>query len=158
MIGFYESNKTPGFNDAEKGYLSFLEGNKISGEVWSSNPLIVLATNEKVNKLYYPVYNSDASKSFLEYLQDSSNIEYVFMDNCGGGIICPACEPPLHNMLPISNGTIRLFQQARSLSLLKLSRLYFSRDSRDESHKLFTRFLEYHMGRRPRSLDVLEQL
>ena len=75
-----------------------------------------------------------------------------------GGIICPDCEPPLHNMLPLSNGTIRLFQQARNLSLLKLSRLYFSRDSRDESHKLFTRFLEYHMGRRPRSLDVLEQL
>jgi DNA repair protein RecO (recombination protein O) len=75
-----------------------------------------------------------------------------------GGIVCPSCEPPLHNMLPLSNGTIRLFQQARSLSLLKLSRLYFSRDSRDESHRLFTRFLEYHMGRRPRSLDVLEQL
>lgn len=75
-----------------------------------------------------------------------------------GGIICPDCEPPLHNMLPLSNGTIRLFQQARSLSLLKLSRLCFSRDSRDETHRLFSRFLEYHMGRRPRSLEVLEQL
>lgn len=75
-----------------------------------------------------------------------------------GGIVCPRCEPPLHNMLPLSNGTIRLFQQARSLSLLNLSRLVFSRDSRDESHKLFTRFLEYHMGRRPRSLEILDQL
>jgi DNA repair protein RecO (recombination protein O) len=75
-----------------------------------------------------------------------------------GGIICARCEPPLHNMLPLSNGTIRLFQQARSLSLIKLSRLCFSRDSQNETHKLFTRFLEYHMGRRPRSLDVLGQL
>ena len=75
-----------------------------------------------------------------------------------GGIVCPSCEPPLHNMLPLSNGTIRLFQQARNLSLLKLTRLYFSRDSQEESHRLFTRFLEYHMGRRPRSLDVLAQL
>ena len=75
-----------------------------------------------------------------------------------GGIVCPVCEPPLHNMLPLSNGTIRLFQQARSLSLLNLSRLCFSRDSQEESHRLFTRFLEYHMGRRPRSLDVLAQL
>jgi DNA repair protein RecO (recombination protein O) len=75
-----------------------------------------------------------------------------------GGIVCPRCEPPLHNMLPISNGTIRLFQQARSLSLLKLNRLYFSREAREETHTLFSRFLEYHMGRRPRSLDILEQL
>lgn len=75
-----------------------------------------------------------------------------------GGIICPRCEPPLHNMLPVSNGTIRLFQQARSLSLLKLNRLHFSRDSLDECHRLFTRFLEYHMGRRPRSLEILAQL
>jgi len=75
-----------------------------------------------------------------------------------GGIMCPKCEPPLHNMLPLSNGTIRLFQQARSLSLLNLNRLFFSRESQDESHTLFVRFLEYHMGRRPRSLDVLEQL
>ncbi len=75
-----------------------------------------------------------------------------------GGIVCPRCEPPLHNMLPVSNGTIRLFQQARSLSLSRLNRLYFSRDSQEETHKLFTRFLEYHMGRRPRSLEILNQL
>jgi len=63
-----------------------------------------------------------------------------------------------NSMLLFLNRAIRLFQQARGLLLLNLSRLYFSRDSRNETHKLFTRFLEYHMGRRPRSLDVLEQL
>jgi hypothetical protein len=36
------------------------------------------------------VYNKDVSKSFYAYLSNSSeNIGYVFMDNCGGGIICP---------------------------------------------------------------------
>ncbi len=75
-----------------------------------------------------------------------------------GGIICPRCAGQAPELLRLSNGTIRLLQQAQALDGLRLQRLYFSQVARDESRRIFTRFLEFHIGHRPRSLDILEQL
>ena len=76
-----------------------------------------------------------------------------------GGIVCPRCQPQQPGLLPLSNGTIRIFQQAQNLNLLKIHRLCFSQTAHDEGKLIFGKFLEYHIGgRRPRSLDILEQL
>jgi len=75
-----------------------------------------------------------------------------------GGIVCPACQDRIADLLPLSNGAIRIFQQAAALEMQKLNRLVFSPAEHDESRQVFGRFLEYHMGRKPRSLAVMEQL
>jgi len=75
-----------------------------------------------------------------------------------GGIVCPGCQQQFSDLLPLSNGTIRIFQQAQDLALAKLSRLFFSPAEHEEGRLIFGRFLEYHMGRKPRSLAIMEQL
>jgi hypothetical protein len=86
---FYLGNGTVVSNPAAEGYFKFLEGKGVSGEVWSSNPVVSVYTDARINKIYYPVYDAGISTNFYNYLtRKSDKIEYVFLDNCGGGIIC----------------------------------------------------------------------
>ena len=58
-------------------------------EVWSSNPSVSAYTDAQVFLLYYPVYESKSIKSLRYYLSNNTyRIGYVFLDTCGGGIIC----------------------------------------------------------------------
>jgi DNA repair protein RecO (recombination protein O) len=75
-----------------------------------------------------------------------------------GGIVCTKCQIRHHDLLPLSKGTIRIFQQAKNLSLIKLNRIFFSHDEHEEGRLIFGKFIEYHMGKKPKSLDVMEQL
>ncbi len=75
-----------------------------------------------------------------------------------GGIVCSKCLNKHPNLLPLSNGTIRIFQQAQNLALLKINRIFFSPSANEEGKMIFGKFLEYHVGRRPKSLDLLDQL
>ena len=75
-----------------------------------------------------------------------------------GGIVCTKCQVQQPNLLPLSNGTIRIFQQAQNLALLKLSRIFFSSAEHEEGKVIFGKFLEFHIGKKPKSLDILEQL
>lgn len=65
----------------------------IKGEIWTSNPIIAAHSNSKLEKMYYPIYDKGVSTDFKEYLQTNhEKIGAVFLDNCGGGIICPPEE------------------------------------------------------------------
>ncbi len=75
-----------------------------------------------------------------------------------GGIVCSKCRAQLPDLLQLSNGTIRIFQQAQNLDLFKLNRIFFSAVEQEEGKQIFSRFLEYHIGKRPKSLGILEQL
>jgi DNA repair protein RecO (recombination protein O) len=75
-----------------------------------------------------------------------------------GGIVCSACREGGDGMLPLSKGTIRIFQQAQTLSLLKLHRIFLSPAEHEEGRRICVKFLEYHLERKPKSLAVLEQL
>jgi len=75
-----------------------------------------------------------------------------------GGIVCSQCRGKHADLLPLSNGTIRIFQQAQTLALLKINRIFFSPSEHAEGRLIFGKFLEYHAGRRPKSLDLLNQL
>jgi len=70
-------------------YFSFLEDKSPVGEIWTSHPNIALYSDSLIKKIYYTDFNSDASTLFYSYLQvNHHKIEYVFLDNCGGGIMC----------------------------------------------------------------------
>lgn len=66
---------------------------EIKGEIWTSNPIIAAYTDAKLEKIYYPIYDKALSGDFTEYVKTNHNkIGAVFLDNCGGGIICPQGE------------------------------------------------------------------
>lgn len=91
---FYVSNENTKYVAEELGYFKYLEGRKVAGEIWSANPSIAFFTDAKINKIYYPIYNKGISTTFNTYVKENSEkIEYVLLDNCGGGIICPPDEP-----------------------------------------------------------------
>ncbi len=101
---FYINNENMNKNPAAEDYFSYLKDKDVSREVWTSNPVISFYTDAPLNKIYYPVYDDEVSADFYNYLnKKSENIEYVLLDNCGGGIICPsdevACEEKNKQML-----------------------------------------------------------
>lgn len=75
-----------------------------------------------------------------------------------GGIICSACHKESDTYPCLSHGTIKIFQQAQQLSLEKLNRIHFSAASQGEGKLIMAQFLEYHIGRKPKSLEFIEQL
>ena len=88
-VRFYINKEVVVTNPAAEGYFRFLEHKDVSGEIWSSNPVVAVYTDAKVDKIYYPVYDAGISADFYNYLtKHTENVEYVFLDNCGGGIIC----------------------------------------------------------------------
>ncbi|MBW3004232.1 glycosyltransferase family 39 protein [Candidatus Woesearchaeota archaeon] len=86
---FYVGNENTNTNPAAEIYFTYLQDKDISGEVWTSNPTVSFYTDAPLNKIYYPVYGEEASTDFYNYLRSKTrDIEYVLLDNCGGGIIC----------------------------------------------------------------------
>ena len=86
---FYLGNENTVTNPVAEDYFRWLEDKDVSGEIWSSNPVVSVYTDAKIRKIYYPVYDAGISADFYDYLSnESGRIEYVFLDNCGGGIIC----------------------------------------------------------------------
>ncbi len=105
---FYISKENTKYAAEEMGYFKYLEGREVIGEIWSANPSIAFFTDAKINKIYYPVYDQGVSAAFNKYLLKSKGkIEYVLLDNCGGGIICPPDEPACEAE---TNSTIRFLE------------------------------------------------
>ena len=91
---FYLGNEVVVTNPSAEKYFQFLDGKKISGEVWSGNPTIAFYTDARIEKMYYPVYNEGVSTNFYNYLiNNSDKIQYILWDNCGGGMICAETDP-----------------------------------------------------------------
>jgi len=88
-IRYYYENEARQPNIAAEKYFSFLDGKNIGGEIWTANPIIAAYTDKKLEKIYYPIFDSNLSANFTEYVAlHSDEIGAVFLDNCGGGIIC----------------------------------------------------------------------
>ncbi len=84
------------------------------GEIWSSNPVHALFTDRRIEKVYYPVFNSSIANKFALYVKENrSKIGGVLLDNCSGGIICPpsddACEKSLEEMLSTLDSSLNRF-------------------------------------------------
>ena len=89
-IRYYYSNELQQPDETTEHYFAYIEGRNISGEIWTANPIIAAHTDAKIEKIYYPVYGTNVSRDFTNYVTaHSDKISAVLLDNCGGGIICP---------------------------------------------------------------------
>lgn len=75
-----------------------------------------------------------------------------------GGILCAACHQHNDAFPEISHGTIKIFQQVQQVNLEKVHRIHFSAALHAEGKLILSRFLEYHMGRKPKSLEFIEHI
>ena len=85
---FYFGNERQTPNPVEEAYFAFLK-EKPAGEVWTSNPIIAAHTDAKLEKIYYPIFDEGLLRDFYNYVSlHADRISYIFLDNCGGGIMC----------------------------------------------------------------------
>jgi 4-amino-4-deoxy-L-arabinose transferase-like glycosyltransferase len=92
-IRYYYGNEPQQPDAVAEEYFNYLSDKKITGEAWTANPIIAAYTDAKLEKIYYPIYDEGVLKDFTDYIEaNSQNISAVFLDNCGGGIICPPNE------------------------------------------------------------------
>ena len=104
MLNFYEANEVLVPDPVLEEYLRIADSLNVSGEVWVSHPSIAAHTNRLLEKMYYPIYNEGLALDFSTYIKTRTDkIGAVFLDNCGGGIICPpndsACEAQSSEMI-----------------------------------------------------------
>lgn len=109
---FYYSNELREPDSAAERYFSWLAARNIQGEIWSANPIVSAYTDQKVNKIYYPIYGQETATDFNKYLESNSqNIGAVLLDNCGGGLICSPddekCPVELEKMRSFLNERFR---------------------------------------------------
>lgn len=118
-ILFYQGNELRTPDPAAEQYYHWLQGKQVAGEIWTSNPIISVYTDAPVQKLYYPIYEQGSAADFNAYLsQHASGIGAVFLDNCGGGIVCPPddlrCEEQLRAMRSFLNENFKQVFYAQS--------------------------------------------
>ncbi len=116
-LNFYETNEVQAPDLVLEEYLQSVDNLNVSGEVWVSHPSIAAHTNRKLEKIYYPIYDEGVALDFNTYLvEHASMIGAVFLDNCGGGIICPqgdvGCEAQSGRMIEhLDANFIRVFDK-----------------------------------------------
>ncbi|MBU2637518.1 MAG: glycosyltransferase family 39 protein [Nanoarchaeota archaeon] len=78
-----------GLSNEAEGYLSFLEGKDVEGEVLTMQPAVNLYSSKAVIPMYYPVFNAELADKWIDYIKkDANKISYVFIDTCEGGMVC----------------------------------------------------------------------
>jgi hypothetical protein len=88
-VWFISDNEIMIKSPASQGYFNFLKDKNAVGEVWTVNPVVSAYSDFPLKKIYYPIYDEDSSVLFYDYLMiNDYHIQYVFLDNCGGGILC----------------------------------------------------------------------
>ncbi|MCX6708111.1 MAG: glycosyltransferase family 39 protein [Candidatus Woesearchaeota archaeon] len=87
-IQYYYGNEIQQPDLIAEEYFSYLQDKEIKGEIWTANPIVAAHTDAKIEKMYYPIYNTKLSQDFENYIS-TDKVGAVMLDNCGGGIICP---------------------------------------------------------------------
>jgi 4-amino-4-deoxy-L-arabinose transferase-like glycosyltransferase len=109
---FYSHNELRYPDPASERYFKWLSERPVQGEIWSANPIVAAYTDQKVSKIYYPVYGQETAADFNKYLQKNSMwIGAVLLDNCGGGLVCSPddakCPVELDKMRAFLNENFR---------------------------------------------------
>lgn len=73
-------------NPALEGYMTFLEGKEISGEVLVAYPQISLYSQKAVTPMYYMVFDKALAQKWIDYLTNQNNVQYVLIDRCN--LVC----------------------------------------------------------------------
>lgn len=117
-INFYLASNVFVPDVAAESYYKWLANNKVDGEIWTSNPVVAVYTDALVNKIYYPVYGAGRALDFNSYLfRNYARVGAVFLDNCGGGIVCPPEDAECRLQL----------EKTRSFLNLNFRQVYFAR-------------------------------
>jgi len=83
----------------------------------------------------------------------------VVSDPSSGGIVCPTCcGIPTSGRLKISKGTLKQLQWAENGDLERAARVRFSPMAIEEGIRFLEAFVPYHIGKAPKSLDVLRTI
>jgi len=75
-----------------------------------------------------------------------------------GGALCNRCLKGVSITIPVSIGTLKTLEMAIKIEPLKIPRLVFSREVRDESRETLRGFIRFHTGRELKSLEFLEKI
>lgn len=75
-----------------------------------------------------------------------------------GGVVCRGCARALLQTMPVSMGTIKTLEMALKIDPLKVPRLVFNRDARDESKNILRGFIRFHIGKELKSLEFIEKI
>jgi hypothetical protein len=74
----------------ENSFFSFLEED-IQGEILVTHPLTAYYLGTDSTPMYFPWFNSEQASFWLNYIQEE-NPEYITLDTCEGGFLCPPDE------------------------------------------------------------------
>ncbi|MDI6737285.1 MAG: glycosyltransferase family 39 protein [Nanoarchaeota archaeon] len=72
----------PILGEAHDGYMKFLEGKEVTGEVLTMYPQVNLYSQKAVTPMYYMVFDKELAQKWIDYLNNPNNVQYVFTDSC----------------------------------------------------------------------------
>lgn len=75
-----------------------------------------------------------------------------------GGLICRDCKKNKSSLIPISGDTVRTFKLSLSVGSDKLRDISLSSSGISESKKLIREFITYHLGKRLKSWNFLDEI
>jgi len=75
-----------------------------------------------------------------------------------GGALCNRCAKGVPATAPVSIGTLKTLEMAVKIDALKIPRLVFSKEVRDESREILRAFIRFHTGRELKSLEFIEKI
>lgn len=75
-----------------------------------------------------------------------------------GGALCNRCVKDTSITIPVSIGTLKTLEMAIKIEPMKIPRLVFSREVRDESREILRGFIRFHTGRELKSLEFIEKI
>jgi len=114
---FYRANEPAESDLVAQRYFYFLQNKTVEGEIWVSNPIISAYTDLRLEKIYYPIFGESVAADFSRYLKEHGDkISYVFLDNCGGGLIChpedAVCKEQTEKLIAqLDEGFIKVFDE-----------------------------------------------
>lgn len=89
---------------------------------------------------------------------DRIQAQRISFDLSSGGILCQKCTTGPLGRQRLAKGSLKQLQWIGSGELAKTERIRFSPQAMREAQDLMEAFVPYHLGKKPRSLEILKQL
>ncbi|MBI4153870.1 glycosyltransferase family 39 protein [Candidatus Woesearchaeota archaeon] len=71
-------------------YHTFLKEKSFTREALTTHPVVALYANKAMIPAYFPIFNAALAEHWIAYIEkNAEDIDYVFLDTCGGGMLCP---------------------------------------------------------------------
>jgi DNA repair protein RecO (recombination protein O) len=75
-----------------------------------------------------------------------------------GGVVCAKCRESTHEVVPVSWQTLRAMEEVFHVPADELRQASFSHRARSESRDILPRYIQYHLGKRLKTLKVMEEI